>query len=176
MHSVGNDPLHTRTFACNDPLPNLLVSVDPLPDAAHLLYFGGCFSVDVIDSFLNHLQDPVVSLLQDVGHGLGRAPRPLTRFHGNRGELIGRKPCHIVLHHLQGEKAGEVLLLVAHHHGIADEGKLLFDEVLDGDRCNLLPTGRDDNLFLAASDVQKSLLEEYSNMAKTVDETRVCSW
>ena len=60
--------------------------------------------------------------------------------------------------YLECEEAGEELLFVPDHHGIGHNGQLMFDAILNGNRGNLLSTGRDDQLLLAARDKKKPLL------------------
>ena len=57
--------------------------------------------------------------------------------------------------HLEGEKAGEELLLVPDDHDVADDRNHLLDGLLDDDRRNVLASGRDDQLLDATSHLRR---------------------
>ena len=48
--------------------------------------------------------------------------------------------------HLEREEHGEELELVSQEHGVAHDGRLRLHRILNGNRRDILPAGRDDQL------------------------------
>lgn len=100
-------------------------------------------SLDAVpDGFVHcHIMSP-----QDLGHSGTTRAQLLQHAPGMYGELILRLSCVSVHLGLQGDQAGQVLLLVSHQEDVAQEGQFSFDGVLNGDWSDVLTTRGDKEL------------------------------